>query len=345
MPPPARSRRSCAGTPSAAGGAEPKDVHRGLDRIAQRVPQLADRGIQARIEIDERVRRPQASSQLLARCQLAWLLQQKQQHLERFVLKPDQRAIVAQFAGDCVELEGAKAVEAPLGCWFVHGQVRCWKVRRGVYTRGGHGAAWPAWGIQPANRRCAGTFKTGNRRGPLSAAALKARLPALLAAQLQRRLYENRQPRTVLVWNRMPLPGPHSKSLCRQWITEFSDWSEPVNLGPPVNSALEELDSFLSKDGRSLYFGSLRPGGSVGTTSGLRGARASRNPGVFRKTSGRRSILHSTTASPPCLTMVGGCSSTAIDPVGSGGRICSSRDGVASRRLRVARSRSISARS
>ena len=46
--------------------------------------------------------------------------------------------------------------------------------------------------------------------------------------------------------------------------SEFSDWSEPVNLGPPVNSALEELDSFLSKDGRSLYFGSLRPGGFGG---------------------------------------------------------------------------------
>lgn len=44
----------------------------------------------------------------------------------------------------------------------------------------------------------------------------------------------------------------------------FAGWSAPVNLGPPVNSDREELDSFISKDGRSLYFGSLRPGGFGG---------------------------------------------------------------------------------
>ena len=44
----------------------------------------------------------------------------------------------------------------------------------------------------------------------------------------------------------------------------FSDWSAPVNLGPVVNSELEELDPFVSKDGLSLYFGSLRSGGYGG---------------------------------------------------------------------------------
>jgi len=44
----------------------------------------------------------------------------------------------------------------------------------------------------------------------------------------------------------------------------FSDWSAPVNLGPAVNSELEELDPFVSKDGLSLYFGSLRSGGYGG---------------------------------------------------------------------------------
>lgn len=35
---------------------------------------------------------------------------------------------------------------------------------------------------------------------------------------------------------------------------QFSDWSTPVNLGPPVNTSLGEFNAFLSKDGLSLYF-------------------------------------------------------------------------------------------
>jgi hypothetical protein len=34
----------------------------------------------------------------------------------------------------------------------------------------------------------------------------------------------------------------------------FSDWSAPINLGPPVNTALVELNPAISKDGLSLYF-------------------------------------------------------------------------------------------
>ncbi|MGH3104929.1 MAG: hypothetical protein ACRDN6_12620 [Gaiellaceae bacterium] len=34
----------------------------------------------------------------------------------------------------------------------------------------------------------------------------------------------------------------------------FGDWSVPVNLGPPVNSADEESGPAISDDGRSLYF-------------------------------------------------------------------------------------------
>lgn len=35
---------------------------------------------------------------------------------------------------------------------------------------------------------------------------------------------------------------------------EFSDWSAPVNLGPPVNTALNEIAPVISKDGLSIYF-------------------------------------------------------------------------------------------
>jgi hypothetical protein len=44
----------------------------------------------------------------------------------------------------------------------------------------------------------------------------------------------------------------------------FSDWSAPVNLGPVVNSAFGDAGPTISKNGRSLYFHSNRPGG-VGT--------------------------------------------------------------------------------
>jgi len=34
----------------------------------------------------------------------------------------------------------------------------------------------------------------------------------------------------------------------------YSDWSAPINLGPPVNTAAGNFGSFISKDGLSLYF-------------------------------------------------------------------------------------------
>jgi len=45
---------------------------------------------------------------------------------------------------------------------------------------------------------------------------------------------------------------------------QFTDWSAPVNLGPPVNSEFNEAGSFITKNGLSLYFNSNRPGGFGG---------------------------------------------------------------------------------
>jgi WD40 repeat protein len=39
---------------------------------------------------------------------------------------------------------------------------------------------------------------------------------------------------------------------------KFSDWSEPINLGPEVNTTFNEAAPAVSKDGRSLYFASNR---------------------------------------------------------------------------------------
>lgn len=45
------------------------------------------------------------------------------------------------------------------------------------------------------------------------------------------------------------------------WFTTFKDsvWTLPVNLGPAVNSAYDEVTPFLARDGRTLYFSSNRP--------------------------------------------------------------------------------------
>lgn len=43
---------------------------------------------------------------------------------------------------------------------------------------------------------------------------------------------------------------------------DFSDWSEPENLGPNINSSFLDAGPATSKDGLSLYMASTRPGGS-----------------------------------------------------------------------------------
>jgi hypothetical protein len=44
----------------------------------------------------------------------------------------------------------------------------------------------------------------------------------------------------------------------------FSDWSEPVNLGPVINSPFSDRHPAISKNGLSLYLTSNRPGGYGG---------------------------------------------------------------------------------
>src|SRR2546428_1617713 len=45
----------------------------------------------------------------------------------------------------------------------------------------------------------------------------------------------------------------------------FSDWSQPVNLGPVVNSAADDFHPAISPNGLSLYITSGRLGGLGGT--------------------------------------------------------------------------------
>lgn len=56
---------------------------------------------------------------------------------------------------------------------------------------------------------------------------------------------------------------PGANGSCDLFLSKLdgSTWSEPINLGPPVNSASWESQPCLSFDGRTLYFSSNRPGG------------------------------------------------------------------------------------
>ena len=46
--------------------------------------------------------------------------------------------------------------------------------------------------------------------------------------------------------------------------TGFSDWSPPVNIGPPINTEWDDNVPVLTKDEKTLFFTSNRPGGSGG---------------------------------------------------------------------------------
>jgi hypothetical protein len=53
-------------------------------------------------------------------------------------------------------------------------------------------------------------------------------------------------------------------TLVASHTASFSAWSDPVNLGPVVNSSSDDQGAFVSKDGLVLYFVSTRAGGFGG---------------------------------------------------------------------------------
>ena len=63
-------------------------------------------------------------------------------------------------------------------------------------------------------------------------------------------------------------PRPGSLGGPDLWVatrkTVFDPWSTPANLGPIVNSALDEVQPYIASDRQTLYFQSSRPGGAGG---------------------------------------------------------------------------------
>ncbi len=56
-------------------------------------------------------------------------------------------------------------------------------------------------------------------------------------------------------------PGMGDQDIFMSWLDDEGNWSDPINLGPPVNTAFRELGFFLSADGKTGYFSSERPEG------------------------------------------------------------------------------------
>ena len=53
----------------------------------------------------------------------------------------------------------------------------------------------------------------------------------------------------------------------------YSEWSSPINVGPPVNTESNDNYAILSRDELTMYFTSDRPGGACAAKFG-RGANA-----------------------------------------------------------------------
>ena len=78
----------------------------------ERVTDFVDDGIEAGVEVDERVIGPKGGLKGLSSDQLARLSDQEPQHLPRLLLQPDSTSPGRQFSRDDVEFENAKRRDA-----------------------------------------------------------------------------------------------------------------------------------------------------------------------------------------------------------------------------------------
>jgi len=98
------------------------DVARFIRRVAQRPAQRLDGRVDAVLELDNRVVRPQAPLQLLACHQFARTRQQHGQHFHGLTGKLDLQPMLAQFQRMPVKLEGFEPHQARRGIDSIHGR-------------------------------------------------------------------------------------------------------------------------------------------------------------------------------------------------------------------------------
>jgi hypothetical protein len=82
---------------------------RTLGRIPECLPQLIDRGVEAVVEVDECIRRPDLRAELFPSDDLPRSSQQYLQDKKRLFLQLDPRALLAKFARAQVDLKNPKA--------------------------------------------------------------------------------------------------------------------------------------------------------------------------------------------------------------------------------------------
>src|SRR5262245_33534265 len=91
------------------------DEARVLRRVAKSCPKFCDRRAEAVIEIDERIGRPQRLTHFFAGDEIAVMVEEKHQQLERLLLKLDSDALLAELSRAPVDFVDAKAHDAPFG--------------------------------------------------------------------------------------------------------------------------------------------------------------------------------------------------------------------------------------
>lgn len=86
--------------------------------------------------------------------------------------------------------------------------------------------------------------------------------PAIRADGLELLLHSNRPGAPISCPVDTPTPSGGQDLWVSTRTTAAETWSCPVNLGPQINSASNDLQAALSDDGEALLFSSNRPGGS-----------------------------------------------------------------------------------
>ncbi len=97
--------------PAIATAGERLDVLRRLSRVAERLPQPLDGGIDAVIELYHRVVRPELLANLFPQHHIAGLFQQQRQDLYGLLRQPSIQSCFPKFACPEIQLKGSKANE------------------------------------------------------------------------------------------------------------------------------------------------------------------------------------------------------------------------------------------
>ena len=86
-----------------------------FSRVPERLPQLCNRSIQAALELDKRVFRPERGTKSLARHHLAGAREQQTKNTVGLVLQLDPNAALPQFRSLSIQFEAAETIFRPQG--------------------------------------------------------------------------------------------------------------------------------------------------------------------------------------------------------------------------------------